>query len=290
MYLDLLLFINLGMNFFILSLVSRLSRRSVSAWRLFLAALAGSIPVIAVVDQGTGSLSWWLLLFCLPIIMVSLAFYPIKLKELFFLGGGVFLIAFLLGGVIMSVSNIVQLDPEQPGLFPWVLLPAVCVIGYLVVNYFQPYLQDKKWQHLLRASIQISLEGRDQTIEALLDTGNRVKEPFFKKPVIIVDYRGLRGILPPRVFQVIQDSNLDPIEVLGSMEPGIACRFHLIPLVGLGGKREMLLGFRPDNIRVFRGEHSWEVGSRVVLGLYQRNFGPTEEFQALMPPEVMNLV
>lgn len=290
MYLDLLIVINLVINFFLLLAVARLTHRHPSRFRLLLGALGGVLPVIFLTLFPVSQLIWSVFVLITPFFMVGLAFSPVKKREYFIMGGLMFLIAFVICGCITVLHNIQAVNPvsDEPVFFVYLLM--ICFLVNGVIAFFQPHLEDRKWQGLLRTRVQVCLDDEKQVIDAYLDTGNRVKEPFSKKPVIIVNYLSLKNIIPAHIFKMLR-GNHNSVSILESIsEPSLACRFYLIPFTGLGGETELLLGFRPDNITILQGEQSREIGSQVAIGIYKRSFNNSEEFQALIPPEVLQLV
>jgi len=86
----------------------------------------------------------------------------------------------------------------------------------------------------------------------------------------------------------LSNPEVEPWDILPHLvETAQACCFTLIPYSGLGARTGMLLGFKPDAVTVSRGERSWCYESSVVLGLTRRSFGPVAEYEALLPPELL---
>ena len=291
MYIDVLLGINLSMNYFLLLIVARIMRRYSSWYRLALGALIGVLPVLIMVAFNIfHPWLWGVLVVITPFFMIGLAFSPMKAKDYFFMGGLMFLAAFIICGFVNVLWSIRAVSPlgEEPILLVYLLM--ICFLLNGIVVYFQPYLEDNKWKGLLRVRVQVCLEDKTHVIEGYLDTGNRVKEPFSKRPVIIASCQSLHKVIPAPVTSLFKD-NLDPVHVLESItDPNMMRRFYLIPFNGLGEEGGMLLGFYPDNIRIFKGEQLWDVGSQVAMGIYSNNFSKKEDFDALIPPEVLQMV
>ncbi len=290
MYIDLLVIVNLSMNLLLLLMVAQITRRHLSWFRLLLGALGGVLPVIFLSVYSVPQFVWSVFIIITPFFMVGLAFSPVKRREYFIMGGLMFLAAFIICGFITVLMNVQVVYPvrEEPVFLVYMLM--ICFLINGIIAFFQPYLEDKKWKGLLRTKVQICLENEMQIIDAYLDTGNRVKEPFSKKPVIIVNYQSLQKIIPVQIFKLLKN-NYDSVKILESIrDPSLVCRFYLIPFMGLSGETELLLGFRPDHIKIFQGKQSWDIGSDVAIGIYKRVFNNAEEFEALIPPEVLQMV
>lgn len=290
MYLDILLLVNLSMNFLLLYTVARITHRQPSWLRLLLGALGGVIPVILLFLLDVPQYVWPITIMVTPLFMVGLAFSPVKRREYIIMSGLMFFTAFIVCGFISVLMNIdlIHMASGEPVFLIYMMM--ICFFVNGIITVFKPYLEDKKWKDLLRTRVQVCLDNEIQVIDAFLDTGNRVKDPFSQKPVIIVNYQSLKDIIPLPVYKLIKDSN-DSVKILESIiGHSLACRFYLIPFTGLNGDTELLLGFRPDNIRIIQGEQAMDIGSHVAIGIYKRSFNHAGEIDALIPPEVLQLV
>ncbi|MFY9113736.1 MAG: sigma-E processing peptidase SpoIIGA [Dethiobacteria bacterium] len=290
MYLDLLIIVNLGMDYFLLYMVGRLTHRKPAPFKLLLGALGGVLPAVCLSMFPVSNTLWILTVLITPYIMIGLAYFPLKGREYFLMGGLMFLFAFILCGCISVLLNlqVINTAVDEPLFLLYLLM-----IGFIIssiISFFQPYLEERKWQGFMHTRVQVCMDDKKQTIEAYLDTGNRVREPFSRKPVIIVNHQSLQKIIPCDIYKLM-NNNFDSVRVMESIsDPGLSLRFYLIPFTGLDGGTELLLGFRPDHIRIMRGRQSWEIGTQVAIGIYKHDFNKSGEFEALIPPEVLQLV
>ena len=49
--------------------------------------------------------------------------------------------------------------------------------------------------------VKIKLNGKEETVEAMVDTGNMLKEPITQMPVVVVESSLLEKILPQEILQ-----------------------------------------------------------------------------------------
>ncbi|NLZ28532.1 MAG: sigma-E processing peptidase SpoIIGA [Firmicutes bacterium] len=290
MYLDLLIFTNLCMDYCLLYAVGRLTHRRSGVGKLLLGALGGVLPAVCFTIFPVSNILWIIFVMITPFFMVGLAYFPLKVRDYIFMGSLMFLLAFVFCGCILVLLN---LQPVAMAVDKPVFLLHLLMIGFLftgVLSFFQPFLEGRKWQALMHARVQVYMDDRKQTIAAYLDTGNRVREPFSRKPVIIVNHQSLQKIIPGDIYKLFK-SDFDSVKVMESIsDPSLSLRFYLIPVTGLGGRTELLLGFRPDRIKITRGGESREIGSQVAIGIHKHNFNNSGEYEALIPPEVLQLV
>jgi len=287
MYLEVFLFVNLGMNLFILKTASLIARKDTPVKRLLGGAAAGTLLACIGFTWLQGTSLWWIVTGSAPLLMVLTTFFPLRGRELLFLCGTVFLTAFLLGGILEAVSG----GQGGSGVVTLWWLAIACLVVVVLLWLLRPYLEEKGWQEKLQGKVEVKLGGMRRMVPAILDTGNRVKEPFGHKPVILVDYLELKEVVSEGLNLPLPVEKFDPVHILEAIvgHPGSE-RFYLIPFKNAGGQPEMLLGFRPDEVCVFSGNEGGEVGSKVALGLYQKPFGGAGEIKALMPPEVLQMV
>jgi stage II sporulation protein GA (sporulation sigma-E factor processing peptidase) len=287
MYWDLLFLINLTVNYFILFITARLFRKQPGIPRLLFGAALGALTVLLLKLPLFPALILTMTA-ATPLIMIILTFWPLRRLELFILWCAVFLVSFLTGGAVLALSQVhspgSSIAPPQ-GVVSLVL---VCLLIYIALSLLKPYLEERKWQRLWQLSLLVSWQGKEKQVSAFLDTGNRLREPFSQRLVIIVHYRSLEGLLPPEVYRCLSNPEVEPWDILPNLAETAQARcFTLIPFSGLGARTGMLLGFKPDLVTVSRGERSWCFESSVVLGLTRRSFGPVAEYEALLPPELL---
>ena len=287
MYLDLLFLINLIINYFILLVTAKLFRKQPGALRLIAGAAAGALAVFIFSLPPDPALTVAATLIT-PLAMIVLVFWPLRWLELFVTWCAVFAVSFMTGGAVLALSLLN--GPGNAVLLPLgaVTLFSVCLLIYLVLSFIRPYWEERKWHKLLQLSLLISWQGKEKIVAATLDTGNRLREPFSQRPVIVIHYRSLEELLPPEVCRYLSDPKQEPWAVLpGLGETADARSFTLIPFSGLGARGGMLLGFKPDAVTVSRGTESWRVEAKVVLGLARSGFGPVSEYEALLPPDLL---
>ena len=95
--------------------------------------------------------------------------------------------------------------------------------------------------------------GRQVSLKALIDTGNRLHEPISGLPVLIVEERAVKKMLPPSLDPARPDKHLPP-------------RFRLVAYGALGGSGKMAC-FRPDELLVCYGE-GWLRAPDVWVAVY----------------------
>lgn len=98
--------------------------------------------------------------------------------------------------------------------------------------------------------ITISVCGRKQTVTALHDTGNTLRDPVSGRPALVLERRAAAELWPPEVAEVLA-SPLPPEEKMARLHrQGASVTFTLLPFRSVGTTAGLLLAARSDYIEV----------------------------------------
>ena len=178
----------------------------------------------------------------------------IILLSLTFLSGGAAM-AFLLWQQIPAVSGngALYVHPLTYGsLLLW------GSIAFMLTWVFVKIIKGRRMTDIISGRACLYINGCCREFEALVDSGNSLKEPFTGRPV-----------------SLIGKSAAEELETVIPAE-----RFVLIPYHAVGTEKGLLRGFRADEM-VFCGK----VYKEAVIGFYTGNF---DEFDMLLSREVLN--
>ncbi|NLG25472.1 MAG: hypothetical protein GX558_08960 [Clostridiales bacterium] len=130
---------------------------------------------------------------------------------------------------------------------------------------------DARNRKLDKWGVQLWLRTRrgSARLSALIDTGNRLREPLSGLPVLIVEARAVAKLLPP---------GFDPAGAARMLPPG----FRVARYGGLGGNGQMIC-FRPDDVYASYGQ-GWVRAPDVWVGLYPGRMPGA--VRALAPPVI----
>jgi stage II sporulation protein GA (sporulation sigma-E factor processing peptidase) len=140
---------------------------------------------------------------------------------------------------------------------------------------------------LYRVPIEISCDGQQIKLTALVDTGNQLKDPINRQPVIIVDMKALHGVLPPELTEILlsldegDPSALDRLSAVKAWQT----RLRLIPFSSIGKNSGLLMGFRADEVKI--GAHPLAGEFQPTIAVHPRDLDPHGEYMALVPPHLV---
>jgi stage II sporulation protein GA (sporulation sigma-E factor processing peptidase) len=226
--------------------------------------------------------------------MIIVTFTPDKFRDFFKLisifyiislafGGAAFFLFYITGSGIIANGTFYIRD------FPLSLLISAFALCYILLVYCWDYIQSRILKNQLKYNIVIEIDGKSAGIDAIIDTGNSLKDPISNLPVIVVEYEVLKDLLPRRLSQMFRDSggNVDYERLCSIMDNADwIYRVRLIPFSSLGKQNGMLVGVKPDKVRINHSKFSREI-SNVIVGIYNNKISKDGDYKALLYPEIL---
>lgn len=286
-YIDVFFLINFSMDFLGLFLAARLLSRRESLLRLLLAALLGGVyacvALIAPIDGALSAFSFIIdAIACLVMAFVAV-FHRRSLRGVISFALVFGAISILLGGAMTALFyafNRLGLDKafgggesSGDGISVWLFAIFAAISGFIALiggRFF------KKKASRQRGHVEIVYRKRAVRLDCICDSGNLLREPISRLPCILVDAEAVKNLFSREVYDCIRNDNLAE---LSSPE---ASRIRMIPACDASGEI-MLVGIRPDNIRLDMGKGEALVDAYIALS---REKISAEGAKALVPSEL----
>lgn len=293
-YLDILIVINMAMNFVILLLTSWLAQIPARLYRLTLGAVLGTIYTVYLVLSPTSGLACWPAKIGVSFLILMITFIPIQLIGFLRAVSYFYLVSFALGGAALAIYYLGQ-DLAMPTAGPWPKISWwMLIAGMMAVvplaRLAWLYLKHRRWQEELKAVLIVRCQGKEIRIPSILDSGNLLVDPLTGAPVVIVEVSALTGLIPEAIITLVEGGTRGELDLerLGQVLAieRYAQRFRVIPFDSLGQKNSLLLGFRPDRVQVKYRGRSIDI-PRAVVGLAPGRLSSEGDWQALVSPEVL---
>ncbi len=285
-YADVTFAINLVMDFIILWATARLAGIRVIYFRLLTAALLGAIYSVLYLYLAMTfyySMPAKILFSCL-LLIVGLAphtWNDFKKALVYFYG-----ISFAVAGASIAASYL-MVAPGQGFKFSYLWLLAGAIFALLIGIYGEKYLLRRIVPNLLRFGVELRFGPQKCNGQGFLDTGNGLKDPLTKRPVVVAEYDFLKQCLPED-FQQAFDYTGDEDDILDRLsESSWANRLRVIPFSSIGKKNGILVGIRADTILVNTGRKNVS-HNNVVVGIYRDKLSRDGSYHLLIPSEIMN--
>lgn len=285
---------NLLMNWLILHLTAYFSKAQIAKYRIWIGAVVGAFYAFVVFFPALRFMYSILMKIIISIIIIIITFTPYKFMDFLKLIGIFYLISFMFGGAAFALfyftdfKGLISNGVFYIGTFTMKLLIYSGIVAYILIRFCWEYIQVKISRDAIYIPISIEVGNHKSKIKALLDTGNSLLDPLSKYPVIIVEYGAIKDLLPndiQMIYDNAQDANLDVISKMIETSKWIH-RFRIIPFKSLGKENGMLIGFRPDNVRL-EDEKNLKCIKNIVVGIYTKKLSSNGDYSALLHPDIL---
>lgn len=289
LYLDIVFLENIFMNSIILLATSIIMKTQIKIWRNLLASTIGSIYAIVIYASNMKIYSNIFLKIFLSLVIVYIAFKPINVRSFFKHIIIFYLTSFTFGGVafallyFVSPQNILYQDGVFIGTYPIKIILIGGIVGFIIITISFKNIKGKLSKKDMYCNIKISMQNKETEIIAIIDTGNFLKEPITKMPVIVVENNKLEGIFPniilDNVTNIINGKDID----LGEF----ASKIRIIPFKSLGKENGLILGIKIDEVEIQYQDIQYKYNN-VIIGIYNGSLSRTGKYAGLVGMDILN--
>lgn len=276
------------MDYLLLWATSKVARIPQRRWRLSLGAAIGTCYFVAYylsargIGHAYGWLRFWPALVAVSFSMLAVAYCPLPWRALARAAGFFYFIAVSSGGAGVAAGYALGWGVAGRLATAIGAILVTAELGWGVV-------QRTLWQRLYTLPLELVLFGERVTTQALIDTGNRLRDPLGGAPVIVIEHGVVAHLFPEHLRAVLLEmeaGELGGISRLLTSEQW-SSRFRVIPYSSLGKEKGLLVGFRPDSASVI--VEGRRVALRgVVVGLSPKPLDPEGAYRALLHPELLD--
>ena len=294
-YIDVVLIENLIMNYIILLATGIVLKINIKHTRLIMASFIGAIYSIIVYISKIEIYSNFVLKIILSLIMVYVAYNPQKFSNLWKYLLIFYLTSFVFGGAAFSLIYIIK--PQEilmkNGLFKGTYTIKVIILGsvisFVIIILAFKLVKNKFSKRDMYCEIEIGIEGKKVKTNALVDTGNFLKEPITNMPVVVTKSTLLYEVLPKELLNNIENIlGGDLNKISEEIKNRYAKKLKLIPFTSLGKQNGMLIGIKADYVSVFKGEEEKENKfQNIIIGIYPKSLTKKAEYRALIGIELI---
>ena len=282
-YLDIVLFENILLNYIIILSTAILSREKINFLKIILSSIVGGIFAIIIYVVNLSFLYEIIIKIIVSIIMMKIGFGERKLdkfvKNLIFF----YLVSFTFGGIafmllfFISPQNIIINENRFVGTYPLKIAILSGGVGFIIITVVAQIIKNKITKKDMICELEIFYKGKNKKIKTMLDTGNLLKEPISNEDVIIVEKESLHEIVSSEILEniaTILKGNLLDSQNLYSY------KIKIIPFLSLGNENGLLVGFKPDYIKVYGDEEV--VRNDIIIGIYNGKLSSNDMYTSLI--------
>jgi len=287
-YLDVVLLENLCMNYIILFATGYLMKIKMKQLRLIVSSILGSIYAVIAYLEILPIYSSFGMKVVLSILMVYIAFKPkgvkILSKQLIIF----YLTSFVFGGCAFALlyfvrpQDILMRNGVYVGTYPIKIALLGGIVGFIITYVAFRIVKTKLRRKDILYNIEITLQEKRLKVKAMLDTGNLLKDPISKMPVIVVEKEQLYSLLPIQLLDHIEEWIGGDEEFLNQIEEKeLIARFRIIPFSSVGKQNGLMLGFKADQVEIEK-EEGTQIRKNVIIGIFNQNLSRDKRYSALI--------
>lgn len=287
-YVDIIFLENLFMNYIILFATGIIIKTNLKITRTLISSGIGSIYAVITYMSMLEIISNFFLKIILSIVMVYVAFNSNNFKILFKQLIIFYLTSFTFGGVafallyFISPQKILIQKGVLIGTYPIKIVLVGGIVGFIIITTAFKNIKGKLSKKDILCSIKISINNKTKFIKAIIDTGNFLREPITKLPVIVIQKSALEEIIPNYILdnldKIIKGEDVDLKEHVS--------KIRLIPFSSLGKENGILIGVKADKILVERDEKEILI-ENVIIGIYNGILNKSGKYESLIGLEIL---
>lgn len=191
-----------------------------------------------------------------------------------------YVLSFLMSGFHWGIDmlNLRFFQKEIPLILRFIVhLTVLYFLGKLIWR----IVNRQVWEMRCICPVVLKWGDREVKLKAFLDTGNQLVDPLTSESVVVVEYAKLKPFFSQDVICFIENLLTDTTGT--NLSGDWQKRFRLLPFHAVGCESGLLIGFRPDSLRVLKSNGDFIVENPIV-GLQQSKLSRNNEYQALISP------
>ncbi|GAE33865.1 sigma-E processing peptidase SpoIIGA [Halalkalibacter akibai] len=297
LYLDVIWFLNLLIDYLLISLTALVLKRRFQHIRMILAALFASLIVFLMFSPISDLFyqPWMKFLYSAGIVFIAFGYkrfrYFIQGLLMFYFvafmtGGGLFALHFFWQTEITVLDGMVQANSGYFGSgISWVFV----LIGFPLIWFFSKHrfedIEIKQVQYESLVDVFITISGYTISVRGLVDSGNQLSDPLTKKPVMIIEASLLYPHFGKEVIDHLITFHEHP-EIEINSEHKLIERASIIPYRVIGQSSPFITGLKPDHVKIHYQNQVFET-KNVLLGLHDKELSPDGAFTCIVHPKLV---
>ena len=288
-YIDIILLENLCMNYIILFATAYIMKLKISHIRLVASSGIGAIYSIMLYMQILPIYSNLIMKIVLSIAMVYIAYMPRNIKNIVKQLIIFYLISFIFGGCAFALlyfikpENIIMKNGVYIGTYPIKIALLGGIVGFVVTYIAFKIIKNRASKKDIIYPLEIKINEKSISMNALLDTGNMLKDPITLMPVIVVEKEMLYDFLPKEILNNLEKIIGGDTKEVTEKNVEYMSKFRIIPYNSIGNG--LMLGFKADKVKIIIDDEEKEVNN-AIIGIFNESFN-SNTYSALISLEIL---
>ncbi|WP_100404555.1 sigma-E processing peptidase SpoIIGA [Bacillus solitudinis] len=296
LYLDVIWFLNLCIDYLLISLAALVLKRPFRQVRFIIAALFASI-VVFLMFTSYGYLfyqPWMKALYSAVIVLIAfgykrMTFFIQGLLMFYFVtfmtGGGLFALHYFWQTDLEILTGLVTTKSMYGSQISWVFV----IIGFPLLWYFSKQrletIEIKQIQYDQLVTIEVIINQHHFSTQGLIDSGNQLYDPITKVPVMIIEANLLFEAFGENVVLELLSFS-ENVSEPSDQANELMNRMRIIPYRVIGQTTPFLPAIKPDKVIIKSDQDSIET-SKVLVGLQDRELSPEGAYRCIVHPKLL---
>ena len=270
-YADIVFLLNFCMNFLALFAAGKILALKLRTLKLILSAALGAAYSIFTLFFDTPVIPVIILNIAISVLMCLIAFNAetfvrfIKSFIIFYAA------CFMLGGGIEALFHLFRLSlfngiGHVPTAQIILILAGICTLIFIFTGGIF-----RRRSNIKEIELIIGFGGREAKVNALLDTGNLLRDPVSSLPVIIINYKTAASLFdfktlsfftsdtPSYISRISSEADSEEIQMIKAL------KFKIIPVKSVAGANSLLPAFVPEYIRYEKNKKAIEINAVIAV-------------------------
>ncbi|MUG44998.1 sigma-E processing peptidase SpoIIGA [Paenibacillus woosongensis] len=301
-YLDLIFLMNLLIDASLLLMTAWIRRQRVRAWRITASAAVGAAYVLMMFLPELSFLFTFLVKFLFSVVMLWIAFGYASLQNYLRNMGAFYMVNFAAAGGILGIHYLLQNSGEvwsgiwysaSGGLGFSLEVGSIftIIVFFIVVLWFKAVVSSRRTAERVEsclAEVQVRIDETTVRCMGLVDTGNQLKDPLTRWPVMVMEASLWDQMLPGSFLSRLAAEQADNLIMEWSDEDSFRWRdrLRLVPYRGINKGSQFMIALKPDEVSIVQEGRTVTTG-RVLIGLDGGRLSMESAYRAIIHPVLL---
>lgn len=292
-YADIVLLLNLCIDYLLLLLTAVILKKKVKKWRLLCGSLLGSILVLFALTPVAFLFAHPISKLLFSILIVYATFGFTRIRTFFTVLCMFYFVTFMVGGGLIGLHFFIQDSALQSVIskqtsfgdpISWLFV----LIGFPVIYYFSKKriadieLTNIRYDQIV--AVEVTINGTQLHLKGLIDNGNQLYDPISRTPIMIVEAQTARSLFPEWLLE--QSKQVTELFFDHEEHADWMKRVRIIPYRGIGQKDQLLVAVKPDTVRVCKDGEMVSV-TNVFVGINHTKLSSDNEYTCILHPKML---
>lgn len=286
-YIDVLLLLNLIINFILLFLTSLILKIDYKRYRMFIGAFLGSLYSLIILLPELNWIFSFLTKMIVCFIIIFICFGFVKAKRFFKISAMFLFMTFVFAGsmvglwILFKPNGFLYNNTSLYFNFNPLVLIITTVACFLIIRIIV-FILNKRNVFLSSYSFKLNVNEFVFSGKAMMDTGNSLRESFTNYPVVICTYDFLKECFPKEAINFFS-GNID--EVVDSKSATWDKKNRLVMYNTIKG-RGILPSFMPDKLLLYENNKPEHCVTKVYVAVINNTSKINENYDMILSPQI----